>query len=260
MFSLNDRVVLVTGAAGLLGRRMVGEIVAAGADVVALGRSDASLAELRAGLGVYADRCHTLACDVTAGDAAETVARFVEGRFGALHGLVNNAYAGTVGVLSAITRADFEKAASYNLVAPFEFTVALKSLLVAGAQSTRKTSSVVNISSMYGVVSPDPSIYGDTGENNPVHYGATKAGLIQMTRYLAVHLGKDGIRANAITPGPFPGPDADPAFRERLAAKVPMGRVGRPEEITGPVVFLLSEASEFVNGANLAVDGGWTAW
>jgi len=123
--------------------------------------------------------------------------------------------------------------------------------------------SIVNISSMYGMVSPDPSLYADTGANNPAHYGATKAGLIQLTRYLACHIAKQGIRVNSISPGPFPKIAEDPAgsqFIKALESKVPMGRIGQPEEVAGPVTFLLSGAASYVNGANIPVDGGWTAW
>ena len=116
---------------------------------------------------------------------------------------------------------------------------------------------------MYGTVSPDPSIYKDSGRNNPVHYGASKGGMIQMTRYLACHLGARGVRVNSLSPGPFPDQSVDPGiegFYEALASKVPMKRVGRPEDLAGPLVFLLSDAASFVNGVNLPVDGGWTAW
>jgi NAD(P)-dependent dehydrogenase (short-subunit alcohol dehydrogenase family) len=99
--------------------------------------------------------------------------------------------------------------------------------------------------------------------NNPPHYGAAKAALLQYTRYAAVHLAPQGIRVNAISPGPFP-PEAvqqrDPTFAAALTQKVPMGRLGKPEDMGGAVVFLASSASRFVTGANLPVDGGWTAW
>jgi NAD(P)-dependent dehydrogenase (short-subunit alcohol dehydrogenase family) len=187
----------------------------------------------------------------------------IQKRFGRLHGVVNNAYAGTTGTLDAVRAEDFAKATAYNLVAPFTLVQALAPVLEATAKREKCSVSVVNVASMYGVVSPDPSIYGDSGKNNPAHYGATKAGMIQLSRYLACHLGHAGIRVNSVSPGPFPDPAVDsgiPQFLEKLALKVPLRRIGKPEEVAGPVVFLLSEAASYVNGADLAIDGGWTAW
>ena len=122
---------------------------------------------------------------------------------------------------------------------------------------------MVNIASMYGSVSPDPAIYGDSGANNPPSYGAAKAGLIQFTRYAACHFAAERIRVNCISPGPFPAQryfDQDPEFRRRLENKIPMRRTGDPQEIRGPLLFLASDASSYVTGINLPVDGGWTAW
>ena len=98
---------------------------------------------------------------------------------------------------------------------------------------------------------------------NPVEYGVGKAGIQQLTRYLAVHYGKRSVRCNAISPGPFPNPSVqreEPAFIDRLSKKVPLGRVGQAPEIAGAVAFLLSDTSTFITGQNLAVDGGWTSW
>ena len=123
--------------------------------------------------------------------------------------------------------------------------------------------SIVNVASMYGIVSPQPAAYaGSPDFHNPPAYGAAKAGVIQYTRYAAVHLAPDGVRVNAISPGPFPSPSVqeDPAFIAGLAARVPLGRIGRPEDLVGPLVFLLSDASRYVTGHNLVVDGGWTIW
>jgi NAD(P)-dependent dehydrogenase (short-subunit alcohol dehydrogenase family) len=116
---------------------------------------------------------------------------------------------------------------------------------------------------MYGLVSPDPRMYPPTQRMNPIDYGVAKAGILQLVRYQAVVLAPQRVRVNAIAPGPFPMPDThgtDDQFMSRLCGKVPLGRVGKPDEITGPVVFLASDASSFVTGTNIVVDGGWTAW
>ncbi|MGH3544731.1 MAG: SDR family oxidoreductase, partial [Mycobacteriales bacterium] len=122
--------------------------------------------------------------------------------------------------------------------------------------------SVINIASMYGMVSPDPHMYADEQLQNPPYYGAAKAALLQLTRHAATHLGSQGIRVNAISPGPFPAgaPPTDPQLLTRLARRVPLGRVGRPDELRTAVLFLASPASTFITGINIPVDGGWTAW
>ena len=120
---------------------------------------------------------------------------------------------------------------------------------------------IVNIASMYGMIAPDHSIYGDTGNNSPVTYGAGKAGVIQLTKYTASYLAKDNVRVNSITPGPFPKiSTVDPAFLKKLQSKTMLGRTGNPEELAGALILLCSDASSFMTGTNLVVDGGWTAW
>ncbi len=264
MFNLENRVVLLTGAAGHLGRAMSDAIVDAGAELIMSGRRVEALEACRSRFAAAKrDRCHIVAGDITKDEDIVALRQVIENRFGSLHGIANNAYAGRVGPLDTIGPEDFRMACQYNLITPFTLVTVLRSLLEDGARQTGQSSSVVNVASMYGSVSPDPAIYGESGKNSSVHYAATKGGLIQMTRYLACHLGTSGIRVNSIAPGPFPNTEDDPeilTFYDRLAAKVPMKRVGSPREVAGPVVFLLSDAASYVNGVNLPIDGGWTAW
>jgi NAD(P)-dependent dehydrogenase (short-subunit alcohol dehydrogenase family) len=123
--------------------------------------------------------------------------------------------------------------------------------------------SIILFASMYGQVSPDPRAYEPPMKPNPIEYGVGKAGIIQMVKYLSVFWASRGIRVNAIAPGPFPNPSVqkeDPDFVQRLAQKVPLGRVGRNQEIAGPVVLLASEEASFITGETINVNGGWTAW
>lgn len=122
--------------------------------------------------------------------------------------------------------------------------------------------SIVNIASMYGIISPDPCIYTDCPRKNSEIYGATKAGVIQMTRYFAVHLASRHIRVNAVSPGGILNPENPQGtdFQKNYAARCPMGRMALQEEITGGVLFLSSPAASYITGHNLVIDGGMSCW
>ena len=124
----------------------------------------------------------------------------------------------------------------------------------------RSRGSIIMIGSMYGVVGSYPKSYEGLGPANPVAYQALKGGIIQMVRHLAVYWATDGVRVNCLSPGPFPAASASPALVRRLKKHSPMRRMGQPHELKGAVVFLASDASSYVTGQNLLVDGGWTAW
>jgi NAD(P)-dependent dehydrogenase (short-subunit alcohol dehydrogenase family) len=262
LFRLDGRVAFLSGATGHLGRSMAAALAQAGAHVILNARGADALEALAVELRQSGYQASTACFDVT--DEAATLKSIA--RIGEHHKrldvIVNNASHGRAGTITTTTATDFEAAYQVNVVAAFRIVQAAVPLL---RESARKTagSSIVNVASMYGSVSPDGSIYGSSGANNPPSYGAAKAALIQFTRYAACHLAGDGIRVNCISPGPFPAArylQNDPEFHDKLKAKVPMRRTGDPKELRGPLLFLASDASSYVTGVNLAVDGGWTAW
>jgi NAD(P)-dependent dehydrogenase (short-subunit alcohol dehydrogenase family) len=255
-FALGGRDVWVFGGAGYLGQSVVSLLVPMSARVLCVDL--ANRAEEFVGKAGLQDQVTAASLDV--GDT-QAVAAFVEeqcAQRGIPHGIVLMTYASTSKRMQDLTVDDFDRVNHGNLTATFALARD-----VGQRMAERGGGSIVMFSSMYGSVSTDPSIYEAPMNPNPIEYGVGKAGLQQMARYFAVHFGKCGVRCNAVSPGPFPNPNLQrdqPAFMDRLASKVPLGRIGQAREIAGTVVYLLSDASSFVTGQNLAVDGGWTAW
>ena len=205
--------------------------------------------------GNFADR----ACRRAAFDAGDPAA--IAGYFGGLPRLdilINNAVSMTMKPFASLKGEDFAQTYASCVTAAF---LSVRSALPAlrAAREAAGDASVINITSMYGSVSPDARLYDSPEGQSPFHYGPAKAGLIQLSRHLAGELGPSGIRVNALVPGPFPNGPA-PNFARRLAGRTMLGRLGEPSEIAGPLLLLASPASSFITGSALTVDGGWTAW
>jgi NAD(P)-dependent dehydrogenase (short-subunit alcohol dehydrogenase family) len=269
LFSLEGRTAVLTGAAGFLGRTMGEALLANGARVVAMGRSarlEDVVADWRTRHGAGSAVAHCV--DMYDIDAFSTVLD----RLAAderVDVLVNNAHEMGPATGFNVPEGRLEEAGvdewTRNLTAGIVWPAMAIKYLGAG-MCERRAGSIVNISSMYGVVAPSPHLYEGTDFVNPPGYSSAKAGMLGLTRYVASFWGGYGVRCNAMLPGPFSnveddGPNAvarDDPFLARLGERTCLGRVGSPQELAGALVFLASDASSYVTGHTLLVDGGWT--
>jgi NAD(P)-dependent dehydrogenase (short-subunit alcohol dehydrogenase family) len=260
-FSMAGRTVAVTGAAGILGQRFCSELLAGGARVVAIDLSEESLSHLCDSLQAGPDLSIHCADIRDRDQVAEVRAKAAEA-FGEIDGLVNNAATKSPNFFEpfeTFSCEDWQHVMSVNLLGAMvccqEF---------GGEMACRGRGSIVNILSVYGVVAPDQRIYEGSeylgrAINTPAVYSASKAGLWGLTAYLASYWGARGVRVNALTPGGiFSGQNE--TFINRYSARVPMGRMGQPEDLCGALVYLLSDAAKYVTGQNIIVDGGLTVW
>lgn len=259
LFSLQNKVALVTGGAGYLGRAIVYTLAELGANVVIASRSidhcQSVCEEVRRHFGQELV-VEPLRLDVTDRESVKACFDEVNKRYGGLDILINNAWSGNKNSFESISDEDWEYDIDVSLHAVFRCVKAA----LPGLK--KKKGVIVNISSMYGHVAPDYRLYDGIELMNPPSYGAAKAGVIQFTKYLASFLAPYQIRVNCLSPGAFPHPQTQQnvRFMNKLAAKNPLNRIGQPHEIKGVIAFLCSDASSYMTGQNICVDGGWTVW
>lgn len=253
--TFQGKICWVAGGAGYLGAPVTAALDAAGATVVCLelpGRAEQLVRERALKNTV------PVALDLTDLAALRAALPRLIAAHGAPHGFVHLPFVSSSGKkLEELSDDDLNRTFTGALTPAFELC---RAVALAMAE-THGGGSIVLFSSMYGLIAPDPGIYSAPMTPNPIDYGASKAAILQMTRYLAVHYGPRGVRFNSIVPGPFPHPTVqrtNPAFIDELKRKTPLRRVGTDHEIVAPTLFLLADGASYVTGHSLVVDGGWT--
>jgi NAD(P)-dependent dehydrogenase (short-subunit alcohol dehydrogenase family) len=257
LFDLDGRVAVVTGGMGQLGAVYVRGLAERGMRVAVF---DVAEGETPAGARAFE-------VDVTDRSSLEEAERAVEAVWGVPHLLVNNAGldsppdapADEVGPFETYPEASFDAVMDVNVKGAF-----LCCQVIGGAMAREGRGSIVNVSSIYGLLSPVQDLYAfrrEQGETfvKPVAYSVSKSAILNLTRYLATYWATSGVRVNTLTLAGVWN-DQPPEFLEAYTARVPLGRMLQAEEALGSVVFLASDASSYVTGANLVVDGGWSAW
>lgn len=268
LFSLKDKVIVITGAAGLLGPQHAEVVARAGGTPVLLDLGADAVKSLADDLARrYDGSAAGYAVDITHESQIDANCAAVVERFGHIDGLVNNA---AKNPKIEDDRASFSRLERFSLLAwDADIAVGLTGAFLCakhyGSAIARQGGTIVNISSDLGLIAPDQRLYRKPGlpedrqPVKPVTYSVIKTGIIGLTRYLATYWADRGVRCNALCLGGV-ADNQDPAFLEQVSARIPMGRLARADEYQGVLLFLLSEASSYVNGAVISADGGRTVW
>jgi NAD(P)-dependent dehydrogenase (short-subunit alcohol dehydrogenase family) len=258
-FNLTGINAFVTGASGHLGKVICEALAEHGATVYLNGRNKKKIYALHRNFKRRGFRSVPVVIDVLNFDKIKNYFLSNKKPFGII---INNAYHGKPSKFEEANLESYTKAYNISVLAAANLINCAKKNLILAAKK-KNTCSIINISSMYGSIGPDPKIYGNSGLDNPPYYGAAKAGLEQYSKYAAINLAKYKIRVNLISPGPFPGPaiiKEDRNFIKNLKAKNPLNSIGKPKDLITSILFLSSNYSRFVTGINIPVDGGWKIW
>ena len=259
--NLKGRNALITGATGGLGGVMADTLAELGSDLVLVDKDDSGFDRLSANLTErWGVKVECQVCDLEQQVQRTDLMDGLKSSGQSLNILINSAaFVGTSDLqgwsvpFEQQTIETWRRALEVNLTAIFDLCQGLTPLL-----KTAEGASIINIASTYGLCGPDWSLYEDTNMSNPAAYGASKGGLIQLTRWLATTIAPD-IRVNSISPGGIFRNQPE-AFVQRYEAKTPLGRMATEDDFRGAIAYLASDLSKYVTGHNLAVDGGWTSW
>jgi NAD(P)-dependent dehydrogenase (short-subunit alcohol dehydrogenase family) len=260
LFDLSDKVIIITGAAGNLGSQYAEGLSQAGANVV-LGDLDyTKCKQLSTKLKkIYDVDPLPLKLDLTKKISISNLVTKTIKKYSKIDVLINNAaYQGNSKIrktsFEELSLLDWNEAISVNLTGIF-----LACQQIGKIMKKQGFGNIINISSTYGLVAPDQRIYGDSGQNAASFYSATKSAVINLTRYLASYWANTGIRVNTLSPGGVKRTQTK-SFIKNYSKKTMLGRMAERDEYVGAMIFLASDASSYMTGSNLIIDGGWTAW
>ena len=249
---IKSKIVIITGGYGYLGKSMANILLEHGAIVYILARTKSKFdLEFSKQLSVY-----FLETDLESIKSIDNSIHRIGKKEGKIDVLINNAYYGASNHPEKMTSQEFRRGVDGGLNQFYDCIRASIEYL-----KLSKNGKIINIASMYGMVVPDLNIYKEREEFlNPPNYGVSKAGVIHLSKYYAMYLGKYNINVNSISPGPFPSEDVqkDKEFIKRLENKTKLKRIGNPEDLQGLILLLSSSMSSYITGQNIAIDGGWT--
>lgn len=261
LFDLQGRVALITGGAGLLASEHAIALAGYGANVIISDLNVDVCNEKAAELKKEGVEVEVMALDVTSKGNWISVTQTIIQKHGRIDILINNAGFTNQSKTSAFDRS-FENfpLEDWNAIMNVNLTGTFLGCQVVGVEMLKQgKGSIINIASLYGVVSPNHKMYPGTGISQPVAYSVSKHGVVSLTKYLATLWAEKGVRVNSLTPGGIWN-GHDGLFLERFKNLNPIGRMSDKSELRGGIVFLASDASSHVVGHNLIIDGGWTAW
>ena len=260
IFDLTDKTVILTGAAGYLGGNYADGLSQSGANVVLADINYQRCKKLEHKIREKYDVDPlSVKLDLTQPKSINNLVSKITKKYSNVDVLINNAaYQGTPKIRTAgfenLTLETWNQAISVNLTGIF-----LLSQQIGKIMKNQKFGNIINISSIYGIVGADQRIYGKSGLNSAVFYAATKGAVLNLTRYLASFWNRTGIRVNTFSPGGVENKQ-DKNFVKNYSKKTMIGRMARNDEYVGALIFLASDASSYMTGSNLIIDGGWTAW
>jgi len=253
-FRLDGKVALVTGGTGFVGAPISRALAEAGATVVIASRNLAKCRAFSAELAGESLDAEGLALDLASESSIRALRDHIIERHDRIDILFNNSVARAGGDLDQMTPQQWEATMKVNSTGIF-----LACQIFSEPMRARRQGSIINVASIYGIVGPTFSIYKGTQVTNPINYSFAKGGLISLTRYLASFLAPYQVRVNCLSPGGFKNDDTPPQFAANYGHQTPLGRMAEEEDIKGPALFLASDASRYITGQNIVVDGGWTS-